>query len=57
MTKEEKEIMEMDGNGLLDAFESNIDQQAYDMNRYLRVTQKTKKRYAVIRNEILRRMD
>lgn len=57
MTKEEREIRAMNDDELLDAFESNVDQQAYDIGRYLRVTQKTKKRYDAIRCEIIRRMN
>ena len=41
---------------LIDAFEGNVDNQSHETWKYLRVTKNTKKRYEVIRAELMRRM-
>ena len=56
MSKLESEIRNMTNEELIDAFEGNADNQSHETWKYLRVTKNTKKRYEVIRAELMRRM-
>ena len=56
MSKLESEIRNMTNEELIDAFEGNVDNQSHETWKYLRVTKNTKKRYEVIRAELMRRM-
>lgn len=56
MTKLEKILMEKSNEDLIQSFENNVDTQAYDMNRYGRVTKDAQNNYAAIKAEMLRRM-
>ena len=56
MSKLESEIRNMTNEEIIDAFEGNVDNQSHEIGKCLRVTKSTKRRYEVIRAELMRRM-